>query len=71
MNNHDWQQISTCLNGPHIWKCGRCGEWTRSFDKPAPDSKLVDPDTGHRYSQYHPQCHIGNVFNGIVIPDGL
>ena len=49
MKNHDWERKGTCLNGPHVWKCRKCGEWTRSYDKPRPDAQLIDPDNGERY----------------------
>ena len=49
-SNHNWVQQGTCLNGPHVWRCTKCLEWTRSFDKPNPDTQLIDPDNGERYS---------------------
>ena len=47
---HDWEQKGACLNGPHAWKCTKCGEWTRSYDMPPPDAPFIDPDNGQRYS---------------------
>jgi hypothetical protein len=55
-NPHDWRQISTCLNGPHVWQCTKCFEWTRSFNKPNPNCDLVDPDDGYRYAPNGSYC---------------
>ncbi len=49
-SDHDWEQCGTCLNGPHVWRCKTCHEWTRSFDKPKCDAGLIDPDNGEHYS---------------------
>ncbi len=49
INNHDWKKVTTCLNGPDVYKCNKCGEWTRSSGKPEPDAALKDPENGERY----------------------
>lgn len=48
---HKWKRVTTCLNGPHLWKCEGCGEWTRSKLDPKPDALLRDPETGLSYNQ--------------------
>lgn len=53
---HNWQQMGTCLNGPNVWQCKACGEWTRSFGQPAFDAQLIDPDTGEKYSARKSSC---------------
>lgn len=52
MKPHDWQQVTVCCNGPHVWKCKKCGEWTRSFDKPSSHAQLIDPENGESYSDW-------------------
>lgn len=51
-----WEQVSTCLNGPHLWKCTCCSQWTRSFDQPRMDCTLIDPDDGRHYGQHGLLC---------------
>ncbi len=53
---HDWEQVTTCLNGPHVWKCKKCGEWTRNYHVPLPNATLIDPDTGRSYADAPTLC---------------
>ncbi len=59
--NHTWRQITTCLNGPHVWRCEVCGDFTRSFGKPKPGAILRDPDNGQQYGSLQtldPRCKV-------------
>lgn len=61
LSRHNWEQIGECLNGPHIWKCRICGEWTRSFKKPEPNAQLIDPDDGEHYTSS--PCNVEWAYN--------
>lgn len=55
-NPHDWVQVSTCLNGPHVWQCRKCMEWTRSVLAPNTHADFIDPDNGEKYSSGGTKC---------------
>lgn len=59
MREHNWEQVGQCLNGPHVWRCQNCHEWTRSYDKPDPNCDLIDPDNGERYGSRPNECPSG------------
>lgn len=54
--NHDWEQVSTCMNGPHLWQCKKCKEWTRSYEIPDPNASLIDPENHEVYSFSPTKC---------------
>lgn len=53
---HDWERVSACLNGPDLYRCRDCGEWTRSRGEPSVNAPLVDPEDGSRYSGPESLC---------------
>lgn len=55
-HGHTWGQVGECLNGPHLWKCANCNEWTRSYDRPKRDAMLIDPDRGTVYESSPSKC---------------